>query len=86
MSVFFNIIGFMGSVLILSLAVVGVVAIVAASTGDNEHSKSRRRARLAEEQIAEIGRQAQVQLLGEAMRRALGPRDHQGNPRDGQHL
>ncbi len=70
MHTFFAVLGFVGVLLVLGLAVVGVLALVAVASGDDERRRIQEQARQAERQIMEIGQQAQLAILGEALRRA----------------
>jgi hypothetical protein len=70
MDTFLSVVGFFGALVVLCLAAVGLVAIISriSRVGD-ERQRWQSRANEAEQQIMEIGRQAQVALLGEALRR-----------------
>jgi hypothetical protein len=72
MTIFAAILGVVGAVLVIGLAAVGGLALIGVIRGDDHSRDLRERARRAEREIMEIGRQAKVAILGEALRRAYG--------------
>jgi uncharacterized membrane protein len=72
MTVFLYTLGFIGALIVLALAAVGVVALILALFTNGQAHRAREEARRAERQIAEIGRRAQVAILREALRRVYG--------------
>lgn len=80
MHAFVNVLGFVGALLVLGLAAFGVLAVAAIGSEDGERRRMRDQARAAELRIAEVGRQAQVAILGEALRRASASRIRADRP------
>jgi hypothetical protein len=73
MGTFLSIVGFVGGLAVIGLAVVGLGAVMAClSRESDERYRLQAQARRAEEQIMEIGLQAQLALLGEALQRVRG--------------
>lgn len=70
MTTFLNTIGCIGALAVLGLAVFGIYALVLEATGQaDERRRIAERTRHAEQQIMDIGHQAQAAIMQEALRR-----------------
>lgn len=76
MSLFFNVIGVVGSLLVLALAVVGAVVVHGMVRGEVGARRANARARDTEQRIRDIGHEAQLRICvrPSAKRRGLGRR------------
>lgn len=73
MTYLLNVISFVGTLLVLILAVFGALRLVGILAEDEDVRQAKARTREAERRIRDLGHEAQVQIMREALRRAGRP-------------
>jgi hypothetical protein len=78
MTYFLSVVSFVGTLLVLGLAVFGALRVVGILSDDAETRRVNVRARDAERRIQDLGHQAQLRIMREAFRRAGRRGDRSG--------
>lgn len=83
MSLFIHVVSIAGALLVLGLWVVGAVVVHGMVCGDVGTRQANTRARDTEQRIRDIGHEAQLRIMHEALRQASRTREPGSAPFDG---